>query len=168
MDEPDAPVVMIELEGPPVPKGRPRFRIIKPRGKPQFISAYPPAETAAYEADLAKAGSEAMGDRAPLEGALTVFIEVFVPIPRSWSKKLQAAARRGDVMPIGKPDGDNFQKIAGDGLNKVVWVDDSQIVMWQCLKRYSDDPRMRISVWFWDAPAAEYAEAGDLFSDDTV
>lgn len=146
----DDPLVTVLLPGPPRGKGRPRFRIVKPKGKPQFVTVYTDRETAEYESELAKAGHAAMGDRAPIDGALTVLVEVFVPIPASWSKKVQAAARAGDVMPTSKPDGDNYQKIAGDGLNGVVWVDDSQIVMWQCLKRYSDFPRLRVSVWAWD------------------
>lgn len=147
---PDNPIVSVLLPGPPRGKGRPRFRIVKPKTSASFVTVYTDAETAAYEADLAKAGVEAMAGRAPLDGALTVFVEAFVPIPASWSKKAQEAARRGDAMPTGKPDGDNYQKIAGDGLNKIVWLDDSQIVMWQCLKRYSDFPRLRVSVWLWD------------------
>ena len=162
MSEMDDPIVTVFLPGPPRGKGRPRFRIIKPRGKPQFISAYPDPETAAYEERLAKVGAEAMGSLPLLEGALTAFIEVFVPIPASWSKKVKAAALRGDVMPTSKPDGDNYQKIAGDGLNKVVWADDAQIVMWQCLKKYSDEPGMRISVWHWDVPPEPVVEE-DLF-----
>jgi Holliday junction resolvase RusA-like endonuclease len=160
----DDPVVTVMLPGAPRGKGRPRFKIIKPKGRPQFVSVYTDADTAEYEASLAAVGREAMGSMAPLDEALTVFIEVFVPIPASWSKKAQEAARRGDVMPESKPDGDNYQKIAGDALNKIVWVDDSSIVMWQCLKRYSDFPRMRISVWRWfDQPAEQ--EQGGLFDE---
>lgn len=151
------PLVSILLPGDPRGKGRPRFRIIHPKGgAAPFASVYTDAETAAYEQALAWAASAAWRSRPPLETALTVFAEAFMPIPASWSKRKQAAAVSGELMPTGKPDGDNIQKCVGDALNKIVWLDDSQIVMWQCLKVYSDFPRLRVSVWEWhDVPAIE-------------
>ena len=120
-----------------------------------FASVYTDAETVAYEAALAKEGSAAWR-AAPLEGALTVFAEAFMPIPASWSNKKRAAASAGQIFPTGKPDGDNIAKCVGDALNKIVWQDDSQIIMWQVLKLYSDWPRLRISVWNWnDLPEQE-------------
>lgn len=156
----DEPLVTIVLGGAPRGKGRPRFRVVKPRNKPEFVHVYTDAETLAYEADLAAAGREAMAASGliadPFDGPLTCFVEAFVPIPESWSAKKKAAAAAGDISPTSKPDGDNYAKIAGDALNKIVWVDDSQIIMWQVLKQYGDFPRLRVSVWNWnDVPAVE-------------
>lgn len=143
------PLVSILLPGAPRGKGRPRFRMVAPKGKRPFASVYTDAETAAYEAALAQVGAIAW--RAPpLETALTVFAEAFMPIPISWSQKKQAAAVAGEIFPTSKPDGDNIAKCVGDALNKIVWADDSQIIMWQVLKVYSDFPRLRVSVWAWD------------------
>mgnify|MGYP001605447687 CR=1 FL=1 len=144
------PLVSILLPGDPRGKGRPRFRIVKPRGRPQFVTVYTDRETGLYEEALARCGRVAMGALAPLDGPLTAYVEAFVPIPSSWSNKKQLAAAAGEIFPTGKPDGDNYAKIAGDALNKIVWVDDSQIIMWQVLKLYSDFPRLRVSVWDWD------------------
>jgi len=145
------PLVSILLPGDPRGKGRPRFRVIRPKGGgAPFASVYTDAETAAYEAALAKEGNACWAGRAPLDGALTCFVEAFMPIPASWSNKKRAAASVGSIFPVGKPDGDNIQKCVGDALNKIIWVDDSQIIMWQCLKLYSDFPRLRVSVWLWD------------------
>lgn len=156
----DEPLVSIILGGAPRGKGRPRFRIVRPKKGGEFVTVYTDSETAAYEANLAAAGREAMRVAGlfpdPFDGPLTCFVEAFVPIPDSWSGKKKAAAAAGDISPTGKPDGDNYAKIAGDALNKIVWVDDSQIIMWQVLKQYSDFPRLRVSVWPWnDLPAAE-------------
>jgi Holliday junction resolvase RusA-like endonuclease len=71
-------------------------------------------------------------------------------IPASWSATKRSAASAGEIFPISKPDGDNIAKCIGDGLNKICWADDSQIVMWQVLKAYSDFPRLRVSVWQFD------------------
>lgn len=151
------PLVSILLPQAPRGKGRPRFRVIRPKGGgAPFASVYTDAETAAYEQALAQAGAAAWGARPPLETALTVFAEAFMPVPASWSQKKQAAAVGGEIFPTSKPDGDNIAKCVGDALNKIVWVDDSQIIMWQVLKVYSDFPRLRVSVWLWDdVPAQE-------------
>lgn len=156
----DEPLVSILLPGAPRGKGRPRFRVVKPRGKPEFVHVYTDAETLAYEAALAAVGREAMAAASlvsdPFDGPLTVFVEAFMPIPESWSLKKKAAAAAGDISPTSKPDGDNIFKIVGDSLNKICWLDDSQIIMSQVLKQYSDFPRLRVSVWNWnDVPAAE-------------
>jgi len=144
------PLVSILLPGDPRGKGRPRFRIVKPKFKPQFVSVYTDRETEDYENALKDEGKAAWLPRQPLEGALTCFVEAFMPIPASWSNKKRAAASAGSIFPTGKPDGDNIAKCVGDALNKIIWVDDSQIIMWQCLKLYSDFPRLRVSVWLWD------------------
>lgn len=150
------PLVSIMLPGDPRGKGRPRFRIVKPKGKPQFVTVYTDAETTAYESALAREGALAWGARPPLDGALTVFAEAFMPIADSWTKAKRAAALAGEIFPVGKPDGDNIAKCVGDALNKIIWLDDSQIVMWQVLKTYSDFPRLRVSVWEWnDVPDTE-------------
>lgn len=149
------PVVSLIVPGDPRGKGRPRFRIVQPRGKPQFVTVYTDSMTLEWEKAIAQAGASAWR-RPPLETALTVFAEAFLPIPVSWSQRKQAQAIAGDLVPTGKPDGDNIQKCVGDALNKIVWEDDSQIVMWQCLKLYSDFPRLRVSVWEWfDVPAVD-------------
>lgn len=156
----DEPLVSVLLPGPPMGKKRHRSRVVIPRvGKP-WVQQYPDPDGVAYEADLAAVGREAMQEvdlmLAPYTCALTCFVEAFVAIPASWSKKDHAAAVAGDIVPTSKPDGDNYAKTAGDALNKIVWLDDSQIIMWQVLKLYSDFPRLRVSVWKWnDVPVAE-------------
>lgn len=150
----DEPLVSILLAGPPRGKGRPRFRVVKPRGKPEFVHVYTDSETLAYESDLAAAGREAMAAASlvsdPFDGPLTVFVEAFFPIPESWSIKKKMAAAAGEVFHMSKPDGDNVFKAVGDSLNKICWLDDSQIVMSQIVKLYSDFPRLRVSVWAWN------------------
>jgi Holliday junction resolvase RusA-like endonuclease len=151
----DEPLVSVLLPGDPVPKGRPRFRIVKPRGRPQFVTVYTEAATVAYEKALAAEGQIAMAGRKPLDVALSVTVEAFIGIPASWSAKKRAAALAGDIHATSRPDSDNYLKVI-DGLNGIVWTDDSLIVAMQVFKRYADFPRLRVSVWAWDdIPAAE-------------
>lgn len=144
------PLVCITLPGAPRGKGRPRFRIVKPRYKPQFVTVYTDAETTKYEKALANVGRIAMGSSFPLDCALTVLVEAFVPIPESWSNRKRIAAAAGDISATTKPDSDNYSKIALDSLNKIVWTDDALVVMLQTYKSYSDYPRLRVSVWAFD------------------
>jgi Holliday junction resolvase RusA-like endonuclease len=122
----------------------------QPRGKerPRLTKAghvYTPEKTRDYEAALKFAAKEAMGERAPLDGPLRVDIMIRRPIPQSWPKKRQEAARRGELRPTTKPDFDNYAKTV-DALNLVVWIDDGQVVDGRVQKFYSDKPGMWIRV----------------------
>jgi len=133
-------VIEIVLLGKPVAKGRPRFNT-------ETGVAYTPEKTAKYETQVKYVAAQVMGGRPPMEGPLTVEIDIVVPIPVSWPKKKQADARSGVLRPTGKPDLDNLQKGLFDAANMVVWVDDSQIVDVRATKFYGDKPRavMRVS-----------------------
>lgn len=66
--------------------------------------------------------------------------------PKSFSKKKTEMAERGEIVPVTKPDADNYLKAIKDALNGVIWRDDSQIVDVQVSKRYSVRPRIEIEV----------------------
>lgn len=139
------PFVVIHLAGPPRGKGRPRFGR---RGS--FVAVWTDKKTTGYENLLSDAAIEAMKPALPHLGALSVRIEAGMPIPDSWSQKKQRAAIAGDVAHIGKPDFDNIAKIVGDALNKIVWKDDSQIIVCAFRKFYAADPALTVSVWDWE------------------
>jgi Holliday junction resolvase RusA-like endonuclease len=130
-------VISFTVPGTPVAKGRPRLTT---RGG--FARAFTPAKTVAYEGLVALAGQDAMAGQPPLDCALALDIVAWFPIPPSWSKKKRAAA----VFHIGRPDGDNILKAIGDGLNGVVWRDDSLIAQCSITKRYGDTPGAAITV----------------------
>lgn len=61
----------------------------------------------------------------PLEGALRLEIRACFKVPQSYSKaKAAATIWRPHTQ---KPDCDNLAKQIGDALNRIAWVDDSQI-----------------------------------------
>lgn len=138
-------IITIRLAGIPEGKGRARSTLIKPRGKPAFISNYTPANTRRYESNLKFVAQETMGDRAPIEGPLKVCVFASFPVPASWSKKKQAAALAGEIRPTTKPDADNLMKVL-DALNQVVWRDDSQIVDGFVRKFYSETPGLIVTI----------------------
>lgn len=122
----------------------------QPRGKerPRLTKAghvYTPEKTRDYEAALKFAACQAMAGRAPFEGAVRLDVVTLLPIPQSWPKKRQAAARLGLEMPTRKPDWENMAKMT-DALNLVVWADDCQVVKGVVDKFYHDKPMMALRV----------------------
>lgn len=131
----------IVIDGVPVPKGRPRFT--------KAGVAYTPAKTRAYEkqaAIIADIGMRANGLKM-FECPVTVMATAYMPIPKSLSKKDRASAVAGALLPAKKPDVDNIAKAALDGLNGIVWRDDSLIVGLSIKKRYSEQPRLEIDIY---------------------
>jgi Holliday junction resolvase RusA-like endonuclease len=115
--------VIFKVDGTPVPKGRPRFAR---RGK--FVSTYSPKTTVDYEIKVADAAKIAMGSQKPLEGPIVACIYVTLPIPASYSKKRTQACLSGQERPTKRSDIDNFVKAIFDGMNGIVFTDDSQVV----------------------------------------
>jgi Holliday junction resolvase RusA-like endonuclease len=132
----------IELTGQPIGKGRPRFTRTK-SGRP---IVYTPAETRAYERDLAWAAKLAMGAREPTRLPVALSVEAYLELPSSWNRAKREAALAGTLLPTGRPDADNLLKIAADALRGIVLGDDAAIVDASVSKRYSDDPRLRLEV----------------------
>lgn len=77
--------------------------------------------------------------RKALSGPVKLTLFLWVSIPTSWPKWRQEAARRGEVMPISRPDRTNFQKLVEDALNGLAFEDDSQVVDGVTKKRYAPD-----------------------------
>ena len=123
--------VFFNVEGTPVPKGRPRFAR---RGK--FVSTYSPKTTVDYETKVSEAAKQAMGVTEPLETPLAAYIYITLPIPASYSKKRTAACLAGEERPTKRSDIDNYCKAIFDGMNGIVYVDDSQVVSLHSTKRY--------------------------------
>ncbi len=135
-----------EIEGKPGHKGRHRSRIVFPKtGKP-FIHNYPDPATEAYETMVKEYAGLLMRRRPPTPNPVCLVVHAFREIPVSWSAREREAALVGAILPTSRPDGDNHLKAAQDALNKIVWLDDSQVVDGRCIKLYSDRPALRIEV----------------------
>ena len=83
----------------------------------------------------------------PMEGAISLYVFAFLPIPKSkpdWWKK---AALKGRIRHITKPDADNLLKNILDCMTKLsFWHDDCQIRICQVFKIYSDNPHWSIDI----------------------
>jgi Holliday junction resolvase RusA-like endonuclease len=126
--------------GEPTAQGRPRFAR---RGN--FVTTYDPKKSKEYKDTVY---SVAMQHRPPqpLLGALSVSIMCYRSIPKSFSKKKAEMAESGELLPVTKPDVDNYAKGIKDALKGVIWQDDSQVTFLSVSKRYSISPRVEISI----------------------
>ena len=125
------------------PVGKQRARYVK-RGN--FVQAYTPEKTRTYEALIKDAAKQAMGSSDPLETPVSLYLYIRVPIPKSCTKKRLEAINNGSEKPIKKPDASNILKSVEDGMNGVVYRDDSQIVNIHVSKVYCSNPGVDICV----------------------
>lgn len=132
-------MTLLTFTVPGLPQGKGRARFGNGR-------AYTPAKTVAYEGLIALAGQQAMEGRDLLAGPLYIVVNAFFPIPKSWSKARRQQAQATLAWHTGKPDADNILKAVGDGLNGVVYNDDSQIAFGKVTKQYDALPRLEIMI----------------------
>lgn len=85
--------------------------------------------------------------KTPMTGPVKLTVRCTFAIPASWSKKKREAAMGS--FHTQKPDADNVAKALKDGLNRVAWVDDSQVADMRCVKR-------------WGSHAETFVEVGAL------
>jgi len=140
--------ISVIIPGIPVPKGRPRFHIMKTREGVPYVHTYTPSETVKYEEMVSAYARQAIkpGTRPIAEKALKVEAVAYMPIPQSYSAKKVADAVAGYLKPIVKPDIDNLIKSALDACNGIVWADDNLICDLSIRKEYDVRPRLELKV----------------------
>ena len=92
-----------------------------------------------------------LGDGKPVPLGTPLIFEAlaFLPIPSSFTRGEEAAARAGELRPTGKPDLDNWIKLPMDALEGIAYANDSQIVgfgnsgIW-----YAAQPRLELHVYY--------------------
>ena len=129
------------VPGKPVGKERPRaFRA------GSGVRMFTPEKTASYESMVKLVAHRAMAGAGLMAFPVALSLVVLHAIPKSWSKRKQAAALAGTERPTSKPDADNVAKAIADACNGVVWVDDAQVVELRVSKRYSATPGVMVEV----------------------
>ena len=134
-------MITFKVDGVPVPKGRARY---VRRGN--HISTYTPEKTRTYETLIKDAARQAMGASEALQTPVSLYLYIRVPIPASATKKRLQAIADGSEKPTKKPDASNVLKSVEDGMNGVVYKDDSQIVNIHVTKVFSSEPGVDICV----------------------
>jgi Holliday junction resolvase RusA-like endonuclease len=108
---------------------------------------FTPEKTVNYEVSVRYQAADAMLCHPLFEGPVQVNLLIGVQIPASWSKKKQAQALAGTVLPTSKPDLDNSIKSVFDAMNGVVYRDDAQVVTTVTKKRYREAPGLWVTVF---------------------
>jgi Holliday junction resolvase RusA-like endonuclease len=130
--------VMFKVYGEPVAKGRPRFTR---QGR-----TYTPKKTSNYETEVAVMAKTAMASTEPLETPISVYVYVTFTVPQSYSKKRKEACLNGFEKHTKRPDLDNCVKSVTDGMNGIVYKDDSQITSIHATKVYGDIAMVEVLV----------------------
>lgn len=123
-------------------KGRPRFQRLG-----NYVKAYTDKDTVNYESlirfSFIESGCKPYGSEAQLKAV----VKIYITPPKSVSKK-KLQDMLGDVIrPTKKPDIDNVLKSLFDGLNKVAYNDDTQIIGVICEKHYSMCERLEVEIY---------------------
>lgn len=129
----------IRIEGTPVVTPRPR---VMKKGY-----AYTPARAKRAQEKIGQAWRDAYGDT-QLQSAVSLQAELSFEPPKSWSNKKKTAALAGEVKATSHAIGDidNLCKTIMDGLNRVAFEDDSQVVCVSATKIYAERAETRIIV----------------------
>lgn len=121
-------MIVFEIEGKPMAKGRPRFT------RKGF--AYTDEKTRLYERLVKMNFLRNYPNHIPLEGYIEVNITAIFEVPKSYSKKKTKELLESHNNYDHKPDLDNIAKIILDSLNGIAFKDDSQVTILHMNKEY--------------------------------
>ena len=127
------------IDGPVIPKGRPRFT--------RAGRAYTPSRTLDYEKKVERAYlSEYPAGLAFVSEPLEMILNVYMPIPKGISKKKREHMLLHEYPALHNGDVDNFLKSVADALNGVCYTDDCQIVSASVNKIWSESAKAEVTI----------------------
>lgn len=130
--------IRFQVPGEPKAKARPRVT--------RSGIAFTPKNTVMYENLVRTSFQQSYQDHVPLDCEMQAIITAYFSIPKSVSNKKKELMSFGLINPTKKPDLDNIAKAILDSLNGIAYKDDSQIVSLLISKKYSDRPRVEITL----------------------
>ncbi len=104
---------------------------------------YTDKKMAAYQSSIqwtAKAAGATL-----LTGPIRLLIQVYLPIPKSFTQKQRIEALNRVSRPMPKGDIDNIAKTVMDALNKIAYPDDRAVTD-LAISRYFGDPQIVVTV----------------------
>ena len=132
-------IYQFQIPGDPVAKGRPRFS--RKTGR-----TWTPEKTARYENLVSLSFTDTYPNQFPTGEPIRLTVIAYFSPPKSTSKKRLAGMLSNLIHHTKRPDIDNILKSVMDGLNKVAFMDDSQIWSMCVEKRYSEHPRVEVII----------------------
>ncbi len=134
--------VSFTVPGKPQAKARPRST--------RSGIVYTPKNTVLYENLVRTSFVEKYPEFVPETGYVEAEITAYFPIPKSKSKRIRILMEKWFIRPKTKPDVDNITKSILDSLNEIAFRDDSQVTDLTIRKRYSEQPRVDVTLTFED------------------
>lgn len=138
--------VRFTVPGPPLAQPRQRHRVLTIGGKP-FAQNYTPAKAPIndFKASVRMAAAAAYNG-APMGGPVELTVLFVFPRPKRLIWKKREMRRE---FHVSKPDCDNCIKGIKDALNKLLWIDDSQVCDEHIFKRVAagdEQPHTQVAV----------------------
>lgn len=137
----------IIIPGVPQPKQSARFRNVKSKtGKKDFIISYQSKSVTDNATNIGKmALSQLPVGFVPYDCAIVAKVTFVFPPLKSWNKVTKLLFESGKVIyKTSKPDVDNCLKSIFDGLNGIVFIDDSRVSKVESEKIYGKEPRVEL------------------------
>lgn len=129
-----------EVPGEVVGKGRPRFTT---RGG--YVKTYEPKKTKDYERLIKNAYVKKYRNFVS-DKAIRISVYIYIKPAESVSNKKKTSFLNNDYLPTKKPDVDNVIKCVLDGLNKVAYHDDTQVVEQAVKKRFGEKEKILVFI----------------------
>ena len=135
-------VLTFEVPGRPQGKGRPRAYT-----SGGHTRMYTPDKTVTYENWIRLCYQRAYPayPRVWLSAPVTLEVDAYFAVPKSYSKARAAACRANETRPTAKPDADNILKAVCDALNGTAYHDDSEVAEMHIAKLYG--MQEHLAVW---------------------
>ena len=108
---------------------------------------YTPKETIQYENLVKVSFYERYPNHIPTDKPITVLINAYYKMPKSFSNKQKELVMSGKLKPLKKPDVDNIAKSILDSLNGIAFIDDKQVISALITKDYSQQPRVEVAIY---------------------
>ncbi|AGO49688.1 RusA-like Holliday junction resolvase [Cellulophaga phage phi13:2] len=141
-------MLTLTILGTPIPKQSARFRIVKGKGKGNWISSYQKKSVK----DAAKSIADQIREQLPkgfeiIDSPIQMDILFVFPPLKSWSKKKVKQLKDGEtIYKDTKPDIDNTTKNLLDAMEKLVFANDSRICRIRIQKIYGFEPRTEVNL----------------------
>ena len=137
--------IQFNVSGKPVGKERPRY-------SQKTGGFYTPAKTKIFERHVALCARQCMMENAKkiTSGAVAVNVVIFHKVPASYNKQERADALANLSRPIKTPDVDNVLKCVMDGMQNVVYENDSQVIDARARRYYGLDWSANVEVEFYE------------------
>jgi Holliday junction resolvase RusA-like endonuclease len=136
--------------GTPQAKQSARFRIQKSKKTDKnFVMSYQKKSVVDNASNIGKVAlSQLPLSFVPFDCAIAAKVTFVFPPLSSWNKATKLLFESGaTIYKTSKPDGDNLQKALFDGLNGIVYVDDSRIAKMDAQKIYGKEPRIEVEFY---------------------